>query len=188
MKRNVVMAGLVILMAAALSCNNGMSSTDRGGGKQPAKRDRSQRTAIDSSEYFDFTTVKYNAEKIKKEDVLYVLGNATYKNGNSTIKVKMSEGVVEISSDVGKFNGKERCQVYGIFPFEVKAASGDCLYLRKDPGKEGYIMIDGIMFKNDTVPDFASCLPMYGYSRNRVEVSPIMDGYILMPSGTYWRQ
>jgi len=30
------------------------------------------------------------------------------------------------------------------------------------------------------------CVPLYGFSRNRIEVSPIMSGYAAMPSGTYW--
>jgi hypothetical protein len=44
------------------------------------------------------------------------------------------------------------------------------------------------MFRNDAMPDLAVCLPLYGYSRNRIEVSSVMDGYIVMPSGTYWKQ
>jgi hypothetical protein len=68
------------------------------------------------------------------------------------------------------------------------AASTDCLYLRKNPHTEGLVMIDGAMLRNDAIPDLAVCLPLYGYSRNRIEVSPVMDGYIVMPSGTYWRQ
>jgi hypothetical protein len=39
---------------------------------------------------------------------------------------------------------------------------------------------------NQAVPDLAVCLPLYGYSRNRIEVSPVMNGFIAMPSGTYW--
>ena len=174
----------------ALSCNDGMSSSRSrdSGGSGTAKKDRSQRTAIDNQEYFDFTIEKYNARTVKVEDVLFVLNNGTFKNGNSVIKIKPQEGTVEITSDNGRYNGKDNCQVYGKFAIDVKAANSDCLYLRKDPRKEGFVMIDGNMFRNEAVPDLAVCLPLYGYSRNRIEVSPVMDGFIAMPSGTYWKQ
>ena len=188
MRKAVWMVLGVMTAVCMLSCNDGLSST-RGSveGKQ-SKRDRSQRTVIDSAEYFDFTVPKYNAGTIRKEDVLFTLNNSSFKNGNSLIRIKSQEGTVEISSDSGRYNGKENCQVYGVFAFEVRAASDDCLYIRRDPHKEGFVLIDGNMFRNDAVPDLAVCLPLYGYSRNRVEVSPVMDGYIVMPSGTYWKQ
>ena len=178
----------VLLAGSMLACNHGMSSYDKSEGKKQSKRDRSQRTVIDSAEYIDFTIVQYNAGMVRKEDLLFTLGNMAFKNGNSTIKIKMREGAIEISSDCGFYNGKENCQIYGVFPFDVKAASSDCLYIRKSQSGEGYIMIDGVLFKNDAVPDLAACLPLYGYSRNRIEVSPVMNGYIIMPSGTYWKQ
>ena len=188
MKRRVWMVLGVTAVFCLLSCNDGMSSVRGSAEGRQAKRDRSQRTAIDTAEYVDFTTAKYNANTIRKENVLYTLNNASFKNGNSSIRIKTREGAVEISSDNGRYNGKDNCQVYGVFSFDVKAASSDCLYIRRDPRKEGFVMIDGVMFRGDAVPDLAVCLPLYGYSRNRLEVSSVMDGYILMPSGTYWKQ
>jgi hypothetical protein len=185
-KVKVVFVGIAAVFCV-LSCNDGMSSVrSRDGGM--AKKDRSQRTVIDSAEYIDFTVEKYNANAVKLEDVMFVLNNSTFKNGNSVIKVNASEKTAEVSSDSGRYNGRENCQIYGKFAIDVKAASSDCLYLRKDPHKEGFVMIDGIMFRNEAVPDLTVCLPLYGYSRNRIEVSPVMDGYIVMPSGTYWKQ
>jgi hypothetical protein len=177
-----VLAGVLMM-----SCNDGMSSA-RSRESNTAKKDRSQRMAIDNQEYFDFTIEKYNARTVKVEDVLFVLNNGTFKNGNSVIKIKTQEGTVEITSDSGRYNGNDNCQVYGKFAIDVRAANSDCLYLRKDPRKEGFVMIDGNMFRNEAVPDLAVCLPLYGYSRNRIEVSPVMDGFIAMPSGTYWKQ
>lgn len=185
-KAKWVMTG-ILAGVLFLSCNNGMSSVqDRDNGTK--KRDRSQRTVIDNQEYFDFTIEKYNAKSIKAEDVMFTLNNGTFKNGNSVIRIKTQEGTVEISSDSGTFNGKENCQVYGKFAIDVKAASSDCLYIRKNPRKGGYVMIDGMMFRDEAVPDLVVCLPLYGFSRNRIEVSPVMNGYIAMPSGTYWKQ
>jgi len=188
MKKAVWMVLGLVAAACIVSCNDGMSSlSDRGGGK-PDKRDRSQRTVIDNTGYVDFSTPQYDAGKVKKEDVINFLGGYTFKNGNSLIKIKAMECTIELASDCGRYNGKDNCQVYGVFAFDVKAASGDCLYLRRDASKEGFVMIDGIMFRNDAIPDLSACLPLYGYSRNRIEVSSIMDGYIVMPSGTYWKQ
>ena len=188
MKKLVGLIMCVVTVAGFVACNNEMSSVNENKERKQAKRDRSQRTVIDAAEYFDFTMPKYNANTVRKEDVLYTLGGVTFKNGNSLIKVKPMEGTVELSSDRGYYNGKENCQVYGIFIFDVKAASDDCLYIRRDPRKEGFVMIDGLMYRNDAMPDVAVCLPLYGYSRNRIEVSSVMDGYIVMPSGTYWKQ
>jgi len=187
MKKTVWLVLGVMAMACMLSCNNGMSSVNDGGGKQ-ASRDRSQRTVIDDAEYVDFTTPRHNANAVLKEDVLYTLNNVSFKNGNSLIRIKAQEGTVEISSDNGRYNGKDNCQIYGVFASDIKAASDDCLYIRKDPHREGFVLIDGVMFRNDAIPDLAICLPLYGYSRNRIEVSSVMDGYIVMPSGTYWKQ
>ena len=178
----------ILAFVFLVSCNNDMSGVGNRDSGSRGKLDRRQRTVIDASEYTDFTVAKNDAGKVKKEDLLYALNNGTFKNGNSIIKIKSKEGAVEISSDSGRYNGKENCQVYGSFSFDVMAASEDCLYLRKNPRVEGFVMIDGVMLRNDAMPDLAVCLPLYGYSRNRIEVSPVMDGYIVMPSGTYWKQ
>jgi len=188
-KKKIAVLGILVI-AGFLSCNDGMSSVrnNDGGGNKKGGLDRREKTVIDAAEYIDFTVAKNDASRVKKEDVLFTLNNGTFKNGNSVIKIKPQEGTIEISSDSGRYNGKDNCQVYGSFAFDVKAASGDCLYLRKDPRKDGFLMIDGVMLRNDAIPDLAVCLPLYGYSRNRIEVSSIMDGYIVMPSGTYWKQ
>jgi len=177
-----------LLAVCLLSCNHGISPAGENNEKKQAKRDRSKQSAVDSAEYIDFTVKKNNAHAIRKEDMLNLLNGITYKNVNSSIRIKALEGTVEITSDSGQFNGKNNCQVYGVFAIDIKAASDDCLYIRKDPQKEGFVLIDGNIFRNDAIPDLAVCIPLYGYSGNRIEVSPVMNGYIVMPSGTYWKQ
>ena len=179
---------LCLLIAATMcSCNNGMSGS-RDDSSDRRRPDRSQRTVIDSAEYVDFTVEKYNANAHKREDILSTLSGGVYKNGNSYIKINSREGTIEINSDAGFYEGKENCQVYGVFGLEILPASKDCLYIRRNPRVDGFVMIDGLSFKNDAMPDLAVCLPLYGYSRNRIEVSSIMNGYIVMPSGTYWKK
>jgi len=189
MKKKQWLTGVcaVIMAAAVISCNDGFSSTASGGGEKK-KKDRSQRTSIDSSEYVDFTTTKYNALTYKKEDMLFALGGKTFKNGNSSIQFNRTDGTVEINSDRGFYNGRENCQIYGKFGFEIMAASSDCLYIRRNQKTGGILLIDNTTFKNDQIPDLAVCLPLYGFSQNRIEVSSVMNGFIVMPSGTYWNK
>ena len=186
--KKVLMALIAALfMGTVFSCNNGMSS-GRDDSSDRRRPDRSQRTVIDSAEYIDFTTEKYNANAVKREEMLSTLSGGSYKNGNSYIKINSLEGTIEINSDSGFYNGKENCQVYGVFGLEILPASNDCLYIRRNPRVDGFVMIDGLSFKNDAMPDLAVCIPLYGYSRNRIEVSSVMNGYIAMPSGTYWKK
>jgi len=187
MERKILNSVLVVIMAGTvfISCNNGMGSHGSGVSDKN-KIDRSQRTVIDSAEYIDFTIQKYNAANYKKSDILFYLGDKTFKNGNSYIKLNRKEGTIEINSDKGYYNGKNDCQIYGIFYFDITAANNDCLYIRSDPGKEGTLLIDNVTFKNDQIPDLTVCIPLYGFSNNRIEVSSIMNGFIVMPSGTYW--
>jgi hypothetical protein len=188
MKNTVkIFIGTVLIMVL-VSCNHGISSSGSDGDSKNAKPDRSQRTSIDSAEYVDFTGKNYNAKAVRRDDMINALNGNTYKNGNSSIVIKAKEGTITLMSDKGTFNGKVNCQIYGEFIFDIQAASDDCLYIRKDQGKPGYVMIDGAMYRNDAMPDLTVCLPLYGYSRNRIEVSSVMDGYIVMPSGTYWKQ
>jgi hypothetical protein len=186
-QKNYIAMAAVIIVITVISCNNGLTGEYEKSG--PAKKhDRSQRTTIDASEYFDFTVPKYNALMFRKEDVLFTLGEKTYRNGNSYIKINRSEGTIEINSDSGDYKGKKNCQIFGKYGFEIMAASSDCLYIRHNKSLNGTLLIDGEEFRNEQIPDLSVCLPLYGFSKNRIEVSSVMNGYIVMPSGTYWNQ
>jgi hypothetical protein len=187
MKIRAMLAAIIAAGVVVSGCNHGMSTSSDGGGNR-VKRDRSQRTVIDTAQYVDFTIPKYNARTVRREDMLYALNGVTYHNENSSIKIKSMEGTIEIISDNGFYKGKNGCQVYGIFGLDIQAASEDCLYIRHNPRKDGFVMIDGQYLKDEEIPDLEVCLPLYGYSRNRIEVSSIMDGFIVMPSGTYWKR
>jgi len=183
MNKAAVMAGVLMAAAIMVSCD----SEVRG----PVNRgtiDRSKKTVIDDQEYIDFTIDKYNAKDHTQEQLAAMLGGRMYRNGNSYLKINALEGTIEISTDRGFFNGKEQCQIYAQYAFEVMAASKDSVYLRRNARKEGLLMVDANVFRNDQIPDLAVCIPLYGYSRNRVEVSSVMNGFIAMPSGTYWHK
>jgi len=185
MKKLVLMAAAAALLAA---CNSGMG--ENGGTAANGKTesaDRSRRTVIDDAKYTDFTVRENDAAKITKQDVLYAL-NDTYSlgEGNSYITIDRREGTITLSSDDAWYNGGGGHNMYAKYAFNVRAANENCLYVRMDGRKGARLIIDGESFADNAVPDLFVCLPLYGFSRNRIEVSPVMDGYILMPSGTYW--
>jgi hypothetical protein len=185
-RKIMVTAAAALIMLAA--CNNGLSdaSGQRSSG-QNNRIDRSQRTVIDGAKYVDFTVKEHNAALYKKENVLYEL-NGTYRiaGGNSYITVDRIDGTVTLSSDDAWYEGKSGCNMYARFAFDVQAAGSDCLYIKMDAKKRGNLIIDAKSFTGKEIPDLLVCVPLYGFSRNRIEVSPIMNGYSAMPSGTYW--
>jgi len=187
MKKMALMAVAAALLAA---CNSGMGEnggTAMGGKKESV--DRSQRTVIDAAKYTDFTIKENNAAKTTKQDILYTL-NDTYslREGNSYITIDRKEGTITLSSDDAWYNDEGGHNMYAKYVFDVQAANENCLYVRMDGRKGAHLIIDSESFTDNAVPDLFVCLPLYGFSRNRIEVSPVMDGYILMPSGTYWAQ
>jgi len=177
----------VIAVIVTVSCNNGLSSAGGMSIKGAGQPDRSQRTSIDASKYTDFTAKNVYASKFTKQDVLYEL-NGTYKiaGGNSYITIDRREGTITLSSDDAWKDDTGGHNMYAKYKFDVQAASEDCLYIKMNGKREAQLIMDYETFLNQEVPDLAVCLPLYGYSRNRIEVSPVMDGYIAMPSGTYW--
>jgi len=187
MKKLSAIAVVAMILAA---CNNGMES-GRGnavhGKNEPV--DHSQHTVIDGARYIDFTVRENNAANFTKQDIMCDL-NGTYrlKGGNSYITIDRKDGTVTLSSDDARYGETGGHNMYAKYSFDVRAANGDCLYLKMDGKKKAQFIIDSEAMVNQAVPDLPVCVPLYGYSRNRIEVSPIMDGYIAMPSGTYWAQ
>jgi len=183
------MKKIIAVFAAAFvaaACNNGM-----GGGNMPSKGngqiDRSQRTSIDAARYIDFTSKQVKASSFTKQDIMYEL-NGTFKiaGGNSYITIDRSDGTVTLSSDDAFFEESDGRNFYAKYSFAVKAANEDCLYLEMDNKNGAQMIMDFQSFADQAVPDLAVCVPLYGFSRNRIEVSDVMDGFIAMPSGTYW--
>lgn len=187
MKKLMIVTLVFISLAA---CNNGLNG-ERGtavNGKND-RIDRSQRTVIDGARYVDFTVRENNAAKFTRQDVMYELNN-TYrlKGGNSYITIDRKDGTVTLSSDDAWYKETGGHNMYAKYTFDVQAANGDCLYIKMDSKKKAQLIMDHEVMANQAVPDLLVCVPLYGYSRNRIEVSPVMNGFIAMPSGTYWAQ
>ena len=184
MKKTIICLAVLAVLAVA-SCDNGMSTVGSKSHDKP-KIDRSKRGMVDSARYVDFTTKDYNAMTFSVGEMTAEIGGRTYKNGNSYIKINRTEETIEMSSDSAFFGDRGGRQFYAKFRFAALGASPDCLYIRRDPKGAGAMIVDSLSFQGDQIPDLAVCLPLYGFSRNRVEVSPVMNGFIAMPSGTYW--
>lgn len=184
--KTAVAAFMAVL--AVISCNSGLSGS-RGTTVKGAneRSDRSQRTILDAAKYVDFTLKGTNASMFTKQDLLFEL-NGTYRiaGGNSYITIDRQDGTVTISSDDAWHEDSGGHNLYARYVFDVQAASEDCLYLKMGGKRQAQMIMDYKTLVNQAVPDLAVCLPLYGYSRNRIEVSPVMDGFIAMPSGTYW--
>jgi hypothetical protein len=182
----IITTALTVLLYA--SCNDGLSnSSGTGQSGSTDRKDRSQRTTIDPAKYIDFTVPGTNAKMFKKQDLLADLwGTFRSENGNSFIKIDRQEGAIVISSDSAVYQGKSNVNMYAKYVFDVAAASSDCLYIRMADKRSAHLIIGSDSFQDGAVPDLLVCLPLYGYSRNRIEVSPVMNGFIAMPSGTYW--
>jgi hypothetical protein len=182
MKKSVVFVSITILVIAG--CNNGFTSNS--GGESHERVNKSKRTVIDASKYVDFTIDENNAAMFKKDDLLYT-SFGTFRNGNSYIKVNRKDGTIELASDNAFYAGKEGQQFYAKFQFDVSAANNDCLYIKEPGKKNGTAIVNDYAFTDAAIPDLLVCIPLYGFGTSRIEVSSVMDGYIAMPSGTYWK-
>jgi len=182
---------IVIIFGMVFSaCNDGLSNA--GGSMRSngnGQIDRRQRTSIDATKYIDFTDKRTNAARFTKQDVLYEL-NGTFKiaGGNSYITIDRKDGFITISSDDAWDGESAGHNFYAKYSFDVSAANDDCLYIKTAAKKGARMIMDYKTFTDREVPDLAVCIPLYGYSRNRIEVSSIMNGYIAMPNGTYWAE
>jgi hypothetical protein len=183
MIKKMIITAIVFILT---TCNSGMAGEfgKAGSGKTT---DRSQRTVVDAAKYTDFTAKNVWASKYTRQDVMADL-NGTFKiaGGNSYITIDRREGTITLSSDDAWEGDTGGHNMYAKYSFDVQAANEDCLYIKMDTKTKAQMIMDYKTYLNQEVPDLAVCLPLYGYSRNRIEVSPVMDGYIAMPSGTYW--
>ena len=179
-----------LLVMTAVSCNNGISNTKVS--NESGRNDRnnkSRRTVIDAGAYTDLTSGKVNANTVKKEDILYKsFGTFRIENGNSEITISRIDGTITLTSDNARYQGKDGQQMYARFRFEAAAANSNCLYIKMGKKDGAVLLIGNNKYNGAQVPDLIVCVPLYGFGENRIAVSSIMDGYIGMPSGTYWKK
>ena len=177
----------LVTVLLIISCNDGIPDNSKTSGNMNHS-DKSKKTVIDPGNYIDMTVAANNAKKYTKEDFIYE-ANGTYQiaGGNSYITVNKQDGTIVLSSDQAFYMGSTGHHIFAKYTFSVSAANSDCLYIRMNRKNRAQFIIDGKAFTDDAVPDLPVCLPLYGFGRNRLEISPVMNGFIAMPSGTYWK-
>ncbi|MDR0290470.1 MAG: hypothetical protein LBI06_06005 [Treponema sp.] len=182
-------AAVAVILLVLASCNDGISGTSGTKSSGANERvDRSRRTSIDPGEYIDLTLEKNNARSVKREDFAsFSYGKFNHSGGNSYISIER-DGSIVMTSDDALHDGKRGNQFYAKFEYTVGAASVDCLYLRPANKENAIMLVNGLSYKGHEVPDLKICLPLYGYGRNRIEISPVMKDFIAMPFGTYWKE
>lgn len=179
-------AVLAVTTLAFLSCQPVLNSTKDNMEKIKKKSPLSR--SIDSSYYKDLTLTETDATTLKKPDVLYH-SFGTYYQGESSITIDQATGSITLSGVNVALPGKQGTHSFKTkYVFDVYAASKHCLYIRQSNRADLIAYIDMDELQGNHVPDLLTCVPLYGYGASRIEVSPIMDGFIAMPSGTYWKK
>lgn len=143
--------------------------------------------AVDMDQYIDLTSSMANANTVSKSDFLYIV-EGEYINGDSYIKVNANRGFIELynphATIIGFGTGEFKTQ----FSFSVFPASKQCLYIKQANTSSLIIEFNGKEYSGVSLGDLLTCIPLHGYGAGRIEVSSIMNGFIAMPSGTYWKK
>lgn len=181
MNKAVMYSEIMILVCILSACSGGGM-----GGTSSHEYEKALSRSIDSAKYIDLTMPSADANTISKEDLLYVSAG-TYRLGEAYIAINANKGTVALFNPSATIPGRAgTVRFEAEFPFSVFPANKHCLYLRQANRNELVVKLDGIEYKGNDVPDLICCVPFYGYGGSRLEVSPIMNGNIAMPSGTYW--
>ena len=147
----------------------------------------SKTVKVDNSEYIDCTNDNINASVITNSDfLLYCRGS--FRNGNNVISINPEEETItiETSSSLNeKMFGKN---VKATFKYDIDSASSNLLYIRPKTRESGQVFIDDVPYSILELPSFLLYIPLYGFGQKRIEVSPILDGEVLLSSGTYWKE
>jgi hypothetical protein len=176
----LVLAGIITIMC---SCSNTFLSEKSNEALGNTSGPVSMLKSVDAGYYRDITLPQADAREVRKSDILYTCAGS-YKNGNATITIDPTRGTIELYAGYSETSGKTFRTIYS---FEAKAADKNSLYIRPDVRKTVQVQVNGLTVNSESISDLALCLPLYGYGVNRIEVSSVMDGYALMPAGTYWK-
>jgi hypothetical protein len=176
-----ILVCLVLLATVLFSCGNPINNTQ----KQEAK---SKSGKIDNTSYINLTVSGSDARSITREDILGI-SSGVYLNGDSRITIDVNNSTVELSTNNARYGGDGIDHAfYSKYVFTVLPAGKNCAYIQQASRANLTVNIDGVEYKGNDVKDLLTCIPLYGFGESRIEVSSIMDGYIAMPSGTYWKK
>lgn len=183
MKKYLILGCLFSVLM--VSCTNNFMSISTSAPKP--KKKVMAKSAVDTGKYMDMTLENKSAALYTKSDFAAVV-TGRYYNGESFVDVDMAKGKVHFYTPdccLPDYKGKS---FDSTFIYDVKAASKDCLYISPSTKNGVDINIDGNTLKAIEAPSFCLFLPLYGFGQSRIEVNPILNGEIALPSGTYWKK
>ena len=180
MKNAIVLSEIMILVILVSACSQGGL-----GGSSGREYAKAVTRSVDASKYIDLTMKSADANTVTKENFLYI-AEGKYTLGEAFIRIDGTKGTVTLFNPEATIPGKNgTVRFEAEFSFSVFPANKHCMYLRQANRNELVVKMDNVEVKGNDVPDLICCVPFYGYGGARLEVSPIMNGNIAMPSGPY---
>lgn len=172
----------LLVFLSFISCGVG-----GGGVSSTREQEKYALKAMDEKPYIDLSAEPNNANTIDK--VLFMENvEGVYRQGEAFIKFNRLRGTVEMFNPQATIPTMGVKEFRAIFSYSVFPASKNILYIK--PANTGSLMVrlNNVEYKAHEIPDLITCVPFYGFGGGRLEVTPDMNGYIAMPSGTYWNK
>lgn len=170
-----------LLIIMIVSCGGGGI-----GGSSNREYERAVTKAMDTKVFVDLTDGKNNAHNIDKAQFMIVVEGVYRHKSGAFIKLNSRRGTVELYNPEATIEKLGKKEFKAVFPYSVFAANKETLYIKQSNTGTLVVMLNNEEKKAGEFPDLITCIPFMGYGGGRLEVSNIMDGFIAMPSGTYW--
>ena len=184
MKNSIVILFLVAALCCFVSCDNKSYSTGAMG-----KQKISRSVQLDDGEYVDVTLKDINASIITNSDFNLLCRGTFYHEDGSFIMIDSSSEMCFIHSEKCNTNDENKGKAFdSSFVYKICSASPNVLYLCPLTKSGVMVNINGRPVNSFDIPSFSTYIPLYGFGQNRIEVNPILDGDIALPSGTYWKK
>lgn len=138
-------------------------------------------------EFVDVTMGEVNSFAIGVEEFSNVtIGRYEHEGTDSYIEI-MKNGTCQIFTSAIMAEGDYHNQKFETsFNLSVDSASKNILYIRPATLHDLEYKIGEEYVSAIEDGGFLPFLPFYGFGGGRLEISPIMNGFIALPSGTYW--
>ena len=142
--------------------------------------------AVDSSRYIEVSGGNINTELVTVDSFLN-LSSGMFVQDNSFIILNTTTKEITLSTNNIQSGEYKNKKLEVTFPFIVKSASTNCIYLEPTNIKNIIATIDGKKICDLDTEQFLFHIPLYGFGVQRIEISSILNNFIAMPSGSYWK-
>lgn len=149
----------------------------------------SEKDLEDTVPFVDVTRGEINATKLDSTSFSdSSVGMYEHEGSDAFIEIKRNGKCTLFSPGIMAVGEYQNEAFEAGFTFSIESASEDILYMRPSSLHMIEYKIGSDYFKASEVQGFLSFIPFYGFGSSRLEVSPIMNDFIALPSGTYWRK